>query len=60
MSQIREITEDDPKGILRKGWSSVIEDYALAGGWSSKGKILVVGDATGGLYAFEGISGRLI
>lgn len=60
MSQIREITEDDPKGILRKGWSSVIEDYAIVGGWSSKGKILVVGDATGGLYAFEGTSGRLI
>lgn len=60
MSQIREITEDDPKGILRKGWSSATEDYAIVGGWARKGKVLMVGDTVGGLYAFEGTSGRLL
>ena len=43
-----------PKGLLRTGWSSVVEDYVITGGWSSDGAILTVGDATGGLYAFEG------
>ena len=38
MSQIREIVENEPKGILRKGWSSVVEDYAIVGGWARKGK----------------------
>ena len=47
-----------PKGLLRTGWSSVVEDYVITGGWSSDGSILMVGDATGGLYAFEGTSGK--
>ena len=60
MSQISGTNEEESKGVLRTGWSSVIEDYAITGGWTSKGKVLLVGDATGGLYAFEGTSGRLL
>ena len=59
MSQIRNIS-NEPKGILRTGWSSVVEDYAIVGGWACKGTVLMVGDALGGLYAFEGTSGRLL
>ena len=54
------VNQQDPKGILRTGWSAIVEDYVIVGGWSSDGKILIVGDATGGLYAFEGKSGRLL
>ena len=43
------IKVDDPKGILQKGWSALVGDYAIAGGWIRSGKLLVVGDATGGL-----------
>ena len=54
------LNQEEPKGLLRRGWSSIVEDYAIVGEWSSDGKILIVGDATGGLYAFEGTSGRLL
>lgn len=54
------LNQQEPKGLLRTGWSSIVEDYVLVGSWSSDGKILIVGDATGGLYAFEGTSGRLL
>ena len=60
MSQIREVTVGEPKGILRRGWYSKVEDYAIVGGWARKGKVLLVGDAIGGLYAFEGTSGHLL
>ena len=54
------LNQKEPKGLLRSGWSSIVEDYAIVGEWSSDGKILIVGDSIGGLYAFEGTSGRLI
>ncbi len=50
---------DKPKGLLRDGWSAIVEDYAIAGGWAGRGKILVVGDAVGSIYAFEGSSGKI-
>lgn len=49
----------DPKGILRRGWSAEVGDYAIAGEWTRDGALLVVGDAAGGLFAFDGRSGAL-
>ena len=45
------------KGALRRGWSAAVGDYAIAGGWTLRGEALVVGDAAGGVYAFDGKSG---
>ncbi len=44
-------------GVLNPGWSAAVGDYAIAGGWSLRGEALVVGDAEGGVYAFDGKSG---
>ncbi len=49
-----------PKGVLRRGWSAAVGDYAIAGGWIKRGEALVVGDAAGGVYAFDGKSGATI
>ena len=46
-----------PRGALRRGWSAAVGDYAIAGGWSLRGEALIVGDAAGGVYAFDGKSG---
>ena len=46
-----------PRGALRWGWSAAVGDYAIAGGWSLRGEALIVGDAAGGVYAFDGKSG---
>ena len=45
------------RGVLRRGWSAAVGDYAIAGGWSLRGETLMVGDAAGGVYAFDGKSG---
>ena len=49
-----------PKGVLRPGWSAAVGDYAIAGGWTLSGEALVVGDAAGGVYAFDGKSGATV
>ena len=49
---------DSPQGVLRPGWSATVDDYAIAGGWSRRGEVLVVADAAGGVHAFDGKSGR--
>ena len=49
-----------PRGVLRRGWSAAVDDYAIAGGWSLRGEALMVGDAAGGVYAFDGKSGATI
>ena len=49
-----------PKGVLRRGWSAAVGDYAIAGGWSLRGEALMVGDAAGGVYAFDGKSGAAV
>ena len=51
---------DSPKGALRRGWSAAVGDYAIAGGWSLRGEALIVGDAAGGVYAFDGKSGATV
>jgi len=50
-------TAVSPKGILRRGWSAAVGDYAIAGGWTLRGKALVVGDTAGGVSAFDSKSG---
>ena len=42
---------------MREGWTATVGDYAIDGGWACSGSLLVVGDAAGGVYAFEGTSG---
>ena len=49
-----------PKGMLHEGWSAQVDDYAIVCGWALQGKTFLVGDVAGGLYAFEGKSGKLI
>ena len=55
-----DLTIDKPQGALRKGWSASVGDYAIAGGWTANGEALVVGDAAGGVYAFDGKSGATV
>ena len=31
-----------PKGVLRRGWSAAVGDYAIAGGWYLRGEALMV------------------
>lgn len=52
-----DLAEVEPKGVLRAGWTATVDDYAIAGRWTRRGEALVVGDAAGGLHAFEGRSG---
>ena len=49
-----------PRGMLHEGWSSEVDDYAIVCGWAMEGKIFVVGDAAGGLYAFDYLKGDTI
>jgi len=52
-----DLNVDNPRGVLRQGWSAAVGDYAIAGGWSRGGEALMVGDAEGGVYALDGKSG---
>ena len=49
-----------PRGMLHEGWSAEVDDYAIVCGWAMGGKIFVVGDVAGGLYAFESLKGNTI
>ena len=55
-----DLNVDNPVGVLRRNWSAAVGDYAIAGGWTLRGEALVVGDAAGGVYAFDGKSGATI
>ena len=54
------LSAGSPRGVLRPGWSARVGDYAIAGGWTPRGEVLVVGDSAGGVYAFDGKSGATI
>ena len=54
------LNEGGPRGVLRPGWSAQVGDYATAGGWTPRGETLVVADAAGGVYAFDGTSGATV
>lgn len=53
-----DLAATSPRGALRSGWTATVEDYAIAGGWTCGGKVLVVVDAGGGVSGFEGRSGE--
>jgi len=55
-----DLSPDNPRGVLRRGWSAPVDDYAIDGGWMRRGGSLVVGDAAGGVSGFEGTSGALL
>ena len=55
-----ELITKAPQGVLRRGWSTKVDDYAIAGTWACGGKMLVVGDAAGGVFGLEGKSGKTI
>lgn len=50
---------DRHSGVLRRGWSGAMDDYAIAGGWTKNGERLVVGDSAGSVSAFDGKSGAV-
>ena len=52
-----DLNAGSPMGVLSRGWSAAVGDYAIAGGWILRGEALVAGDAGGGVYAFDGSSG---
>lgn len=52
-----DLSTDRSRGVLRRGWSAAVGDYAIAGGWTRGGAALVVGDTAGSVYAFDGKSG---
>ena len=54
------MSNQSKKGILRRGWTSSVDDYAISGGWSLGGEVLMVADASGGIFAFEGKSGDVL
>ena len=55
-----DLSVGNPTGVLRRGWSAAVGDYAIAGGWSRDGEALMVGDAEGGVYALDGKSGATV
>ena len=54
------VSNKSKKGILRRGWTASVDDYAISGGWSLGGEALIVADASGGIFAFDGKSGDVL
>ena len=54
------VSNKSKKGILRRGWTASVDDYAISGGWSLGGEALMVADASGGIFAFDGKSGDVL
>ncbi|MCY4149846.1 MAG: hypothetical protein OXD44_07590 [Gammaproteobacteria bacterium] len=52
-----DLKDHSPRGVIHRGWNANVEDYAIAGSWGLEGKVLVVADAVGGVYAYDGKSG---
>ena len=40
-----------PRGMFHEGWSAEVDDYAIVCGWALGGKLFIVGDVVGGIYA---------
>ena len=53
------LNHNEPKGTLQWGWYAAVDDYAIAGGWTRNGTLLIVGDAAGSVHGFEGTSGAI-
>ena len=54
------VSNKSKKGILRRGWTASVDDYAISGGWSLGGEALMGADASGGIFAFDGKSGEVL
>ncbi len=54
-----ELTVDNPLGVLLPLWNGSVGDYAIAGGWACDGEWLIVGDAAGSIYGFDGGTGAI-
>ncbi len=55
-----EVSPGGPQGAIKNGWSGLVNDYAIACKWALDGKALLVSDAAGGIYAFNGRSGTVL
>ena len=55
-----ELTDVAPKGALRKGWSGLVDDYAIACEWALGSNIVLIGDVAGGVWSFDSKSGKII
>ena len=54
------IMEIQPEIILKSGWNYFVDDYAISGGWNFNGEALIICDAAGGVFVFDGKSGKVI
>lgn len=52
------MSSDRCTGVLRRGWTATVDDYAIAGGWTHDGASLVIADSGGGVHVFDGKSGN--
>ena len=48
------------KGVLRDGWTSAVDDYAISCEWALFGKVLIAGDITGRINGFDGTTGKTL
>jgi len=55
-----DIESFSPRGMFHEGWTAEVNDYAIVCGWATKGKLFIVGDVAGGIFAFEGDTGKII
>jgi len=55
-----DIESFSPRGMFHEGWTAEVYDYAIVCGWAIKGKLFIVGDVAGGIFAFEGDTGKII
>ncbi|MEE2757723.1 MAG: hypothetical protein VYA30_13795 [Myxococcota bacterium] len=53
------LRSEKPKGVIRNGWSATVDDYVIAAAWGCSGDVLIVADAAGGIFGFEGRSGSM-
>ena len=55
-----DIESFSPRGMFHEGWTAEVNDYAIVCGWAIKGKLFIVGDVAGGIFAFEGDTGKIV
>ena len=48
------------KKVLKSKWNFLVDDCAISGGWSYDGEYLIITDAIGGVYVFNGNTGKVI
>ena len=48
-----------PKNSQKWLEEAYVNDYAISGGWNFNGEALIICDAAGGIYVFDGTSGKI-